>query len=66
MRVNKLLASSRRMVSSLAVHVAHADNGVEAAASSAGMPSPTTACSSPAPWAASVPVLPRAPLVTFT
>ena len=52
MHVGKLLASWRRKVS-LAVHVAHADNvlrglsaaadGVEAASSSAGMPSPATA-----------------------
>jgi hypothetical protein len=52
MHVGKLLASWRRKVS-LPVHVARADNvlrglsaaadGVEAASSSAGMPSPTTA-----------------------
>jgi hypothetical protein len=52
MHVGKLLASWRRNVS-LAVHVAHADNvlrglsaaadGVEAAFSSDGMPSPATA-----------------------
>jgi hypothetical protein len=52
MHVVKLLASWRRKVS-LAVHVAHADNvlrglsaavdGAEAASSSTGMPSPTTA-----------------------
>jgi hypothetical protein len=52
MNVGKLLASCRRNVS-LAVHIAHADNvlrglseaadGVEAASSSFGMPSPATA-----------------------
>jgi hypothetical protein len=52
MHMGKLLASWRRKVS-LAVHVAHADNvlrglsaaanGVEAASSSAGMPSHTAA-----------------------
>jgi hypothetical protein len=52
MHVGKLLASWRRKLS-LTVHVAHADNvlqglsaasnGVEAASSSAGMPSPATA-----------------------
>jgi hypothetical protein len=52
MHMGKLLASLRRKVS-LAVHVVHADNvsrglssvadGVEAASSSAGMPSPATA-----------------------
>jgi hypothetical protein len=69
MHVGKLLASLRRKVS-LAVHVAHADNvlrglsapayGVEIASSSDIMPSPMPRRSSPAPWAASVPVLPRA------
>jgi hypothetical protein len=63
----QVFASWRRKLS-LAVHVAHADNvlrglfttadDVEAASPSAGLPS------SPAQWAASVPVLPRAaPLV---
>jgi hypothetical protein len=52
MHVGKLLASKRRKIS-LAVHVAHADNvlrglsaavdGVDAASSLVGMPSPTTA-----------------------
>jgi hypothetical protein len=69
MHVGKLLASWRRKVS-LAVHVAHADSilrglsaaadGVEAASFSARMPSHATALFTRAPWAASVPVLPRA------
>jgi hypothetical protein len=70
MYMSKLLASWRRKFS-LAVHVVHADNvlrglsaavdGVEAASSSVEMPFHAMHAwrYAPAPWAASVPVLPR-------
>jgi hypothetical protein len=78
--MGKLLASWRRNIS-LAVHVAHSNSvlrglsvaadGVEAASSSAGIPSHATAVfTGGSSWAASVPVLSRAaheePLVAST
>jgi hypothetical protein len=75
--VDKLLASWRRKVS-LAVHVAHADNVLRGLSATTAwrLLLPRLGCllmsrrSSPAPWAASVPVLPRAageaPLIAST